>query len=276
MRFTDWRSPANPIAFGRDGGEEHLLLDWHNYGKVPGLIVPDYSGWGHHADLGTKRMYVSSPIGPTLNFGGTQSFQAIDGYIGPQGASPRSIEFVFQTPSEQDRCIWGWGSATTGQKWVIRTDLKTGSDYTLRVEIQDNAVQWNTKINDGLYHHAIISWEAAWGAGVDAIRLYLNGLQDTIYGGSGGTINTTGSSGLYLGADHAGATPFFGHISLARIYGRSMTLGEAQERYARLQDTLFRKPLWVVSLGSPPPEGRPWAQPQRPLRNDRPIRQLLL
>ncbi len=150
-------------------------------------------------------------------------------YSGVSGAGARSVSFWVKTADTGLRHILFYGSPTTGNAFELFTWSFFGSGR-LVASINGTYYWGSTVIYDGSWHHCVFTYSGS-GSLSSGMKIYIDGIQDSIGGGSGGGTPNTGTAyNISLGYNASASSNYFlGQLFDVRIYSRVLSAAEARE-----------------------------------------------
>ncbi|MCD8483105.1 MAG: LamG domain-containing protein [Verrucomicrobia bacterium] len=178
-----------------DDGSLELCLDHARLGGDAQLVA--FTG----TDLG------SDGTGAYLNFRGTGQHLRINAQVGAAGSEERTVAAWVRTQTVGGVII-SWGNRTEpGSAWVMRVDPANGA---LRVEVQNGFVVGSTPLTTGQWNHVAAVFDPSIAsANVTGVRLYVNGVQQSITSSGSRTINTAANTPIWIGGESARPELFF-------------------------------------------------------------------
>lgn len=180
----------------------------------------DLSGNGHHGTADPALEFVrDAERGWVASFDG-QSEVELYNYYGVGGSHPRSMTAWVRT-THQDQVIVNWGRAQAAQKNTFKID----HNGYLRFEVALGfIIGTSTPVNNGEWHHVAAVFEGNGDAGVEDVRLYVNGQQEetTV---TPQELQTDLFRQVTIGNDFFNKS-FEGLMSDVRIYSRALTADE--------------------------------------------------
>ena len=142
------------------------------------------------------------------------------------------MDFWLKIEDEVDNgTIIGWGdNSTAGGEFVI--DLEDGK---VRVRSGASKILSTNSINNGLWHHVMLSWQGPLLTDGD---LYIDNRLDSTATKTGSvTVNTATTQRLFIGGDNDTAPDrLFGIVDEIRLWDEAMSSTNLVERYDRELD----------------------------------------
>jgi len=142
----------------------------------------------------------------------------VPGYRGVPGKISRTCTAWVKTTKTSGQ-ILTWGTLETGRKWVIRIE----SSGALRAEVQNGWIYGKIPVNDGQWHHVAVVLDSDGTPDVSEIRLYVDGVRDTIGGVQACPIDTGDGHDVGIGLLVSQQQPFGGLLDDVRIYRGALT-----------------------------------------------------
>lgn len=173
------------MPFNENSGNRTL----ESGGELAGLLE-GFSGTG----------WITGRHGSALRFNGSSRRVVLNGYTGITGNASRTVSAWIKTTSNGP--IMAWGGSGNGTRWIFRIQEPNGSFVTgaPRVEVQGGYLIGSTPVNDGQWHHvAAVLPDGA--TNVTNVRLYVNGLRETVSASQSMAINTSGAQNVWIGND---------------------------------------------------------------------------
>lgn len=187
------------------------LVGWWRMEDEAGAVLADSSGYnrpGVLVNMGDPA-WVSGKFGGGLEFDGVDDYVQITGYKGVTGTGPRTVTAWVRTSG--NGVVVGWGAPLgVGKRFLMSI-----SQGRLRAEVGGGYVGGSTIVNDGAWHHVAAASD---GTGTGAIRLYVDGVPDTISGQLSQIIDTGDTDDVTIGK--YGVTYLTGVVDDVRIYDR--------------------------------------------------------
>lgn len=182
-------------------GDENLFTGWLPFNETSGTQATDHAGLGGH---GILRNFGANPwgedaTGKYLDFSSAPSaYVEIPAQYGVAGAGARTVIASLRT--SQPGAIMTWGRREgNGQVWVIRIDPNSGA---LRVEVQGGFVIGSTVLTDDEWHQiAVVFDPSSEGNNVNQVKLYVNGIRETLSASQGQIIQTRENTQPRIGGE---------------------------------------------------------------------------
>jgi Concanavalin A-like lectin/glucanases superfamily/F5/8 type C domain len=198
----------------------------------------DSSGNNHTGVPAGIVSFVAGKVGQAASFGGREDYIEIPDYNGVSGVQSRTCSAWIKTAKEGEE-ILSWGQNVAGQKWVFRTD----TNGAIRAEVNGGYIVGSTDVCDDNWHHVAVVFQTDDTPDVTDIKLYVDGVQETISAELSKAINTAIDGTVRIGkSPWSGSTFFFeGLIDDVRIYDHALSPPEAASLAGRTQP--FDKPF---------------------------------
>ncbi|MHC4487177.1 MAG: LamG domain-containing protein, partial [Planctomycetota bacterium] len=138
------------------------------------------------------------------------------------GTQNRSVMAWVKTTGFGD---WiSWGQNTNTQKWIgrINDNAGNGAVGALRTECSGGYIISTTVVNDGEWHHLAAVLESAGSPTVEDIKMYVDGVQETISNVNPVGIDTVGGRNVWIADGHHNR-PLPSLIDDVRLYNRALT-----------------------------------------------------
>jgi len=213
-----------------------------------GTTAVDSSGNGHDGTLLLDPQWVAGKFGGALEFGGISGQRVeMEGYEGILGTQNRSVMAWVKTTGFGD---WiSWGQNTNTQKWIgrINDNAGNGAVGALRTECSGGYIISTTVVNDGEWHHLAAVLESAGSPTVEDIKMYVDGVRETISNVNPVGIDTVGGRNVWI-ADGHHDRPLPSVIDDVRIYDHAMTDAE-------ILGAMEGGEGWPYALGPNPKDG---------------------
>jgi arylsulfatase A-like enzyme len=181
---------------------------WLPLNETEGARAHDHSGLLGEAALHNfpSNPWSSDATGGFLPFNGTSQYLATINQTGPGGAAPRTTAAWIQTG--EPGAIFSWGSRDgPGQAWVMRIDPET---TTLRLEVQSGYVVGATSLTDSQWRHVAAVFDPAQdGGSLDGVRLYVDGLRESVASSQAQAIDTAPGTPIWIGGENGRDDLFF-------------------------------------------------------------------
>jgi len=194
--------------------EAHWTMD-----EQSGTRAADSVG-GHDGQVigGSGSSWTLGRIGNALFLDGVDDYVTVPGYRGVPGKISRTCTAWVKTTKTSGQ-ILTWGTLETGRKWVIRIE----SSGALRAEVQNGWIYGKIPVNDGQWHHVAVVLDSDGTPDVSEIRLYVDGVRDTIGGVQACPIDTGDGHDVGIGLLVSQQQPFGGLLDDVRIYRGALT-----------------------------------------------------
>ncbi|MBN2514332.1 MAG: DUF362 domain-containing protein [Sedimentisphaerales bacterium] len=194
----------------------HLKLDETN-----GTTAYDNSVYSRPGTLTNGPVWSAGHAGGALSFDGTNDYVQIAGYKGIIGSASRTC-CAWIKPLAVTGEILGWGTNTTGARWVIRVN----ENGTLRAEVSGGNIYGTTLLTDGNWHHVAVVLENDGSTDISEARLYVDGILETTGGAVPCLVNTSLSEDVRIGVHYSLMRYYNGMIDDVWIYRRALTSTE--------------------------------------------------
>ncbi|MCH7557578.1 MAG: discoidin domain-containing protein [Planctomycetes bacterium] len=198
----------------------------------------DSSGQGRNGTTTGVLTYVAGKIGQAVNLDGS-TFVEITGYKGVTGTQSRTMAAWIKTGTTGE--ILSWGQNTDGQKWIFRVQTSNGTDGAIRVEVNSGYIVGDIDMRDNQWHHVAAVFEGDDTPEVQDIKLYVDGLLDTVSALNNNSINTASDTDVRIGKAPWQDRPFTGQIDDVRIYDNALSYAEVANLAGRTEP--FDKPF---------------------------------
>ena len=207
---------------------------WFPFDETSGASVTEAGGviTGSHSGFSdSETAHIIGKHGYALNFDGVNDHVELSGITLPTGASARTISAWVRvsanTPDVEKQVIFGYGIASSsGQRFSFRLDTNT-TEQKLRLEVGGGYILGTTQINDGEWHHVAVvvdDFDNSGTTDVNEVRLYVDGVLETVSSSASEPINTSGEGQALIGAsDHDPGFNFMGDIDELRITYSALT-----------------------------------------------------
>ncbi|GAA5495304.1 hypothetical protein Rhal01_01479 [Rubritalea halochordaticola] len=200
---------------------------WFPLNETEGSLVYEAGGAYAGALSGFTDLNAAHILGKhgyALDFDGDDDQVNLSGLTLPSGKAARTITAWLKVPdgtAPENQTFFAYGPNSSGQRVTCRLH-PSGSDQTLRLEVQGGYIYGSTKINDGQWHHVAIvidDFNTDSTLNVNEAKLYVDGVLETNLSSSGQSMNTTVDGSAVIGAaSHATNYNFLGAIDEVHIY----------------------------------------------------------
>jgi|GEM_PF-3810443 len=151
-----------------------------NLNENSGPVAYDSSGNGHdgtlfHMAQSSRRAGVEDN---GLLLDGVDDYIAIEGYRGVGGGFSRSLSAWIKTDSVGT--IVSWGNGAPGRKWMLMVQDAFGVPGALRLGVWGGHVVGSTDLRDGKWHHVAAVYDNMGVPDVSEVKLYVDGVVETI------------------------------------------------------------------------------------------------
>jgi regulation of enolase protein 1 (concanavalin A-like superfamily) len=169
-------------------GTDPNLMGWW---KFDGDAL-DASGHNRGGTLVGDARYEPGLFGQALGLDGNGDYVNITGYKGVLGKHAFSVALWVKTTG--NGTMVNWGASTNGQRVDFRIDVGR-----LRIEHGNGNLQGNTVINDGQWHHVVLTVAANAPISYPNVAVYVDGRDDSQMTTDPDTFNLTASVDLTIG-----------------------------------------------------------------------------
>jgi regulation of enolase protein 1 (concanavalin A-like superfamily) len=204
-----------PAAIGQ--GDPSLMGWW----KFDGDAL-DASGNNRSGTLVGDTAFRPGLFGQALILDGTGDYVNITGYKGILGANAFSVALWVNTTG--NGTMVNWGTNANGQRVDLRLD-----QGRLRVEHGNGNLQGKTVLNDGQWHHVVLTVAAGASISYPSVIFYLDGKDDSQTTTDPDTFNIVANVDVTIGRRQTNsdrAIPAL--LDEVRIYDRVLTAAEVQ------------------------------------------------
>ncbi|OHB79476.1 MAG: hypothetical protein A2Z25_14275 [Planctomycetes bacterium RBG_16_55_9] len=202
-----------------------LVAHW-KFDDGAGTVAADSSGYGHNGALLLDPQWVAGKFGGALEFAGLSGQHVeMEGYDGILGTQNRTAMAWIKTAGYGD---WiSWGQNTNTQKWIGRVNDNAGNGAVgaLRTECSGGYIISTTVLTDDEWHHVASVLESAGAPTISDIRMYVDGVRETISGSQAVGINTVGGRNLWIADGHHNR-PLPSLMDDVRLYDHALTEAE--------------------------------------------------
>jgi hypothetical protein len=187
----------------------------------------DSSGNNRHGTIQGNAQFVPGFYGQALNFDG-DDYVNIDGYKGVLGTNPWSISAWLRATDVADhRCIISWGTNSTGQRIEVRMMSGNGR---MRSNHGGGNVQTDGSVNDGEWHHIVLTVIANATCSYPDMIFYVDGVDDTTPTTDPDPLDITENFDVGIGLRATHSDRFWvGDLDDVRMFDRVLTAEEALE-----------------------------------------------
>ena len=175
--------------------------------------------------------------GAAAFFTSTNSDRVETNHPGVVGQGARTVAaWVRAEPTQNNNAVMvGWGENNPAERYSFRLNGSAGNGplWSLRLEIQGSRSVATTPINDGQWHHVVVT--NGNGATIDDALFYLDGQPDEVTGTSGGGQMNTATSSVVLGnSGHSvDGYGFDGAMDEVRIYDHVLSIQDIRKLASR-------------------------------------------
>jgi len=222
VRGPVWSFTTKPVMPITD---PNLVGYWKMDDVGSGSTVVDFSGYDRDGTLRGGAHLVPGYMGEAVELDGVNDYVNIDGYKGVVGGRAFSAAaWIKTTRIGQYNTIISWGSTANGAGFDFRMDSANTSPYSVRTAQGNGNVQANTPLNDGEWHHVGLTVIDNPTASSSAIRIYVDGEDDTVESSDADTLTINPVADLGIGRRATnGDRSFEGLIDEVRLYDRVLT-----------------------------------------------------
>ncbi len=200
------------------------LVAWWKLDERPGTHILDWSGRNNNGTLRGGAKWADGYDDAALQLDGSDDYVNIDGYKGILGTRARTVTAWVNTTSTTTGSILGWGPNTANQRMELRIDVGR-----LRSEHQGGNVQGSTNLTDGGWHHVAVTIKSGATASYPAVKLYLDGVDDTIPTVDPDPFDTVAGNDARIGSRPSNNDRFFtGLIDEVRLFDKELTQQEIE------------------------------------------------
>ena len=159
----------------------------------------------------------------------------------------RSYSFWYKTTTTSTSGLITKHGSGTPDGWTIAANFngKLILDMVNTVTTSQNTIESSVVLNDGLWHHVVLTWSGATGLAADC-SMYFDGVEDTSLNIVANTLAGTIATGFafQLGDRTLSDLPFAGELDEVSIYDVELTPAQVADLYA------FGAPINIMSLSS--------------------------
>jgi len=212
--------------------------------------------------------WITSGLAPIYGTGAAAFFTSANSdrietnHPGVLGQAARSVTaWIRAEPTQNNNAVMvGWGENNPAERYSFRLNgsASNGPLWALRLEIQGSRCVATTPVNDGQWHHVVVT--NGDGATIDDLTFYLDGQVEEVTAAAGGGLIDTASTSVVLGnSGHSvDGYGFDGAIDDVRIYDHVLSLPEVQRLASRPRaygpepaDGAIHEDTWVNISWSP-------------------------
>lgn len=234
-RITPFASISSALLYSTMISEAALVGHW-DFEEGTGTTTADQSGNGNTGTLGAGAIWSTTEFAPgstaSILFDGTDFANVImNGYKAPEvgGTNSRTLSAWIKSapgvlPEASNMGIFGYGQNVNGEKWNFRTQNDNGPiDGNIRVEVNGGYIIGSTVVIDNSWHHVAMTWENDGTPNVQDVKLYVDGVLETISIDLTNVVNTDTVNGIDLSIsdDHSGRN-WNGWLDDIRIYDEAL------------------------------------------------------
>ncbi len=189
----------------------------------------DVSGSGLHGTIMGEPMLVDGALGLALEFDGVDDYVSIDGYKGivVDPNDPDLIQPAFSisnwiktTTSDGEMVTWGISASKTKLGWRL-------NGGRMRIEHGGGALRANTYVNDGEWHHVVVTVAEGGNLRSTTTKMYADGVEDTYFQGSDNPFQLSAVNDVRIGMSGPHNGRYFpGLIDDVRLYNHTLSQAE--------------------------------------------------
>jgi hypothetical protein len=206
------RSLVTPTEPAPEGLLSHYPLDGDasdSTGQHPGTLI-------------AEPFFEAGHLGQAVRLDGFTSYVELTGFKGVLGGDPFTVTAWINTVAEDDRNITGWGTNVNGERFMFRIQ-----DSRLRCASGLGNVQGYMTVNDGTWHHVAVTIEAGATMSYPAVRLYVDGIEDTRPTMDPDPFTIVAGEDVRIGSRPSNNDRYFdGLIDEVRFYNRTLSAAE--------------------------------------------------
>ena len=210
-----------------------LHLDAGNTSSYPGTGIDWYDLTNNDND----GMLVNGPTydsgnGGSISFDGVNDRFISDNNIGIVGNAKRTVEIWFRPSSDIGRqTLVSMGVAASKSAFQIEYNGYLGGPNNIYFVGWNHDEYTTSTLPLNTWSHVTVTYGGGIISDTDGIKIYYNGIPQTLSGSGSIILNTTDSK-YYVGYDGTATRQHFnGNISNVRIYNRALTESEIQQNY---------------------------------------------
>lgn len=208
--------------------DELSLITHLEFNALSGSIAADSSDCSCDGELMNMDGFdwVAGKTGNALDFDGVNDYVELPCFVSWTGSAPRTVAAWIKTDTTGE--IVSWGSASPGEKWILRVQSDNGTAGAIRAEVGNGYVVGSTDLRDGDWHHVAAVLEAGDSDILD-VKLYVDGQLEALSDSVGPQpINTSAEANIKIGVFTGSDRYFDGLIDDAHIYSRGLSAAEIQ------------------------------------------------
>ena len=184
----------------------------------------DSSGNARNGTAVGNPVFAAGKVGQAISLDGVDDYVNITGYKGINAVDGVQQKFsianwfrITETSGDHEMVTWGTNTAAQRLSWRVH-------EGRLRTEHGDGNLRGNTYVNDGEWHHGVLVVTEGANLRVPSTRLYVDGVEDTVFSGSDNAYNLTADADVCIGCRADNKSRFFpGSIDDVRIYERVLS-----------------------------------------------------
>jgi hypothetical protein len=205
-----------------------------------------YSGtgtiWNDLTSNNNDGTLTNGPIYDSGN-GGSISFDGVNDYVSTSnnldiiGNSKRTIEIWFYPISSPSRqTLLSYGGTGTGTRFQIEYNGYRGAPNNIYFVGWNRDIYTTSTLPLNTWSQVLLTYNGGGISSDDGIKIYYNGISQTLLGGTDVILNTTNSI-CFFGYDGiSNRLPYDGNISNIKIYNRALTDSEVLQNYNSTKD----------------------------------------
>ncbi len=201
----------------------------YHLNEATGATVLDTSGNSRNGTPINNPVSVAGKLNNCLLFDGVNEYVDCGDIANFERTDPFSIEFWFKTSIGTTQVICSRINYTTNQGWQLITNNNKIRVYLMGSVTNRIIVETNTAINDGSWHHVIVTYDGS--SFANGVTIYLDNIDTNtiIQDNLSLTILNTGSCQITGGS--GALYPFAGNIDEVVIYDKELTHAEVTYRW---------------------------------------------
>ncbi len=194
-------------------------ISWWKMDETSGSIVSDnISGFYGRTRNVSDNPWVVGQGNNALKLDGVDDYVDVVDYKGVWGKASRTCTaWIKANSTGKEQVILSWGNGANGQKWIVRVQ----ADGKLAAAVWGGYIQGSVSVADGQWHHVAVVLADDGSPSVNEIKLYVDGIPQTVTSSSSQAINTVASQNVQMGSVYNGtaqASFFGGLLDEVRIY----------------------------------------------------------
>jgi hypothetical protein len=210
------------------------------------------------ADGNAGEAWSAGRVGGAVRFGGPADKITFQSGVLPTGGAARAFSCWMKTASKdttRTQALFSQGSGGPGKRFTVGIGPVQGSPdrLALRLEIEGGVMMAPTKVNDGRWHHVVVSVEDNDGdglAGAEDARIFVDGVEEPAWPEQYGYLATAadGAAPTLGNSDHAPGFHFDGTIDDVRFFPRGIGPDDALFLY----ENPPKAPGYTAAVFDPP------------------------